>query len=410
MPATTFDYKARDVNGKLLKGQVQAEDMALVTEALRQKNLIPISITPVSRLRGDINIPGLGGRVDLKEVAVMSRQFATMVDSGLTLVRSLGVLAEQSEDKVLAQVLNEVRQDVEQGASLSAAISKHPKVFSNLYVAMVRAGEAGGNLDAVLGRLATTIEKQVELRRTVKSAMMYPLVVVIVVAVIVIAMLTFIVPVFVKLFKQLKASLPGPTQVIVNISNILTSVYVLVVIAVVVAGIFAFRRWVKTESGRTTVDALKLKFPILGKVVHKAALARFTNTLSSLVSSGVPIVESLEIVAETAGNKIIENALRDAREGIRNGKPLAMMLQEHPVMPGMVTQMIDTGEQTGALDTLLQKIADFYDAEVKATVDSLTSILEPLLIVIIGAVVGSIIVCLYLPMFDYIKHVNSAGA
>jgi type IV pilus assembly protein PilC len=309
----------------------------------------------------------------------------------------------------LAQVLNEVRQDVEQGASLSAAISKHPKVFSNLYVAMVRAGEAGGNLDAVLGRLATTIEKQVELRRTVKSAMMYPLVVVIVVAVIVIAMLTFIVPVFVKLFKQLKASLPGPTQVIVNISNILTSVYVLVVIAVVVTGIFAFRRWVKTESGRTTVDALKLKFPILGKVVHKAALARFTNTLSSLVSSGVPIVESLEIVAETAGNKIIENALRDAREGIRNGKPLAMMLQEHPVMPGMVTQMIDTGEQTGALDTLLQKIADFYDAEVKATVDSLTSILEPLLIVIIGTVVGGIIVCLYLPMFDYIKHVNSAG-
>lgn len=405
-----FAYKAKDASGRTISGKTVADDMSLVAAGLKDKGFVPVSITPVSSFSKEITLPGfLGGKVDIKELAIVSRQFATMVDSGLTLVRALGVLAEQTEDRILAKTLAEVKSDVEQGASLSAALAKHPKVFSDLYVAMIRSGEAGGNLDQVLTRLSTTLEKQVELRRTVKSAMTYPVVVVVVVFIIVTAMLVFIVPTFNKLFAQLHAKLPTPTQVVVSVSQIVSSIYALVLVAAVVVAVLAFRQWIKTDMGRLTFDTAKLKIPILGKVVHKAALARFTNTLSSLVSSGVPIVDALDIVADTAGNRVIEIALREAREGIRNGRPLAMMLAEHPVMPGMVTQMIDTGEQTGALDTLLQKVADFYDAEVKATVDALTSILEPILIVIIGTVVGGIVICLYLPMFDYIKAVQKLG-
>jgi type IV pilus assembly protein PilC len=408
--AKEFAYKAKDPSGKTISGKTTADDMSLVAAGLKDKGLIPISITPVSGISKELTLPGfLGGKVDLKELAIVSRQFATMVDSGLTLVRALGVLAEQTEDRILATTLAQVRGDVEQGASLSAALAKHPKVFSDLYVAMIRAGEAGGNLDQVLTRLSTTLEKQVELRRTVKSAMTYPVVVVCVVFIIVTAMLVFIVPTFSKLFAQLHARLPAPTQFVVDVSHIVASVYAIVLVAAVVVVVVLFRQWIKTDVGRLTFDTAKLKIPILGKVVHKASLARFTNTLASLVSSGVPIVDALDIVADTSGNRVIELALRDAREGIRNGRPLAMMLAEHPVMPGMVTQMIDTGEQTGSLDVLLQKIADFYDAEVKATVDALTSILEPILIVIIGAVVGGIVICLYLPMFDYIKAVQNLG-
>lgn len=408
--AKEFSYKAKDPTGKILSGRTEAEDMALVAASLKGKGLIPISITPVSSFGKDIQIPFFGNKVDLKELSNVSRQFATMVDSGLTLVRSLGILAQQTEDKVLAKVLAEVRTDVEQGASLSAALSKHPKVFSDLYVAMVRAGEVGGNLDLVLTKLATTLEKQVELRRTVKSAMTYPVVVVCVVVLVVIAMMIVIVPIFAKLFKSLNAPLPLPTQVVVDISHIIASVYALVVVAVIVVGVVVLRRIVKTKKGKYVFDTIKLKIPIFGRVIHHAVIARFTSTLSSLVTSGVPIIEALDIVAETAGNAIVEEALREAREGIRNGRSLALLLAEYSVMPAMVTQMIDTGEQTGALDSLLQRVADFYDAEVKATVDSLSSIIEPLLIVIIGVIVGGIVICLYLPMFYYIKAIQNGGA
>ncbi len=410
MAQSNFDYKARDRSGKLVKGKIQADDMALVSSTLREKGFIPISITPSSNMSADIKIPGLTDRVNLKAVSVMSRQFATMVDSGLTLVRSISVLADQTEDKNLASILHQVQADIEQGASLSSALLKHPKAFSTLYCAMVRAGEIGGNLDSVLNKLATTVEKQVELRRIVRSAMSYPVVVLGVVMLIFFAMMLFIVPIFKKLFAQINAPLPGPTLLLVTISNAMLSIWALVFLAAIIAVIVAFIRWHRTENGQVTVDKIKLRLPIFGKLAHKAALARFTSTLSSLVSSGVPLVEALEIVADTAGNKVVEKAIRDSREGIRNGRPLAAMLAEHDVMPSMVTHLIDTGEQTGALDALLEKIAEFYDNEVRASVESLTSILEPLLIVIIGGMVGFIVISLYMPMFSFIKDMQKQGA
>ncbi len=407
MPTTSFDYKARDASGKVIKGHFDASDMKVVSASLRDKGLVPISIVPTSKLGGDLHIPGLTDRISIKAVSVMSRQFATMVDSGLTIVRAIGVLAEQTEDKALAVVLMAVRQDVEQGTALSAALAKHPKAFSPLYVAMVRAGEIGGNLDGVLLKLSTTIEKQVELRRTIKSAMSYPVVVLCVVVLIFFGMMIFIVPIFKKLFLQIKAPLPAPTLLLVDISNALLSIWAVVILACIVGCVVAFVKWAHTDSGKMTVDKVKLRLPVFGKLVHKSALARFTSTLSSLVTSGVPLVEALDIVADTAGNKVVERALRDCREGIRNGKPLAATLAQHSVMPSMVTHMIDTGEQTGALDALLEKVAEFYESEVAAMVDSLTSILEPLMIVFIGGMVGFIVISLYLPMFSFIKDMNN---
>jgi type IV pilus assembly protein PilC len=408
--ATTYEFKARDKTGKLVKGKIDAEEISTVSNTLRERGIVPISITPVSKFGGDINIPGITDRVAIKSVAVMSRQFATMVDSGLTLVRSISVLAEQTEDKNLAKILKAVRHDIEEGATLSSAMAKHPKAFSTLYVAMIRAGEIAGNLDLVLGRLAGTVEKQVELRRTIRSAMTYPVVVVCVVVGIFFFLMIVIVPIFAKLFAQIGAKLPPPTQFLVFISNLILSVEFVAVVAVIIILIFAFVRYYRTEQGRNVIDKLKLRIPIFGKLIHKSSLARVTSTLSALVIAGVPLVEALEISADTAGNKVVEHALRDAREGVRNGRSLSSTLSEHDVMPAIVTHMVDTGEQTGALDALLEKIAEFYSAEVSAAVDALTSILEPLLIVFIGGIVGFIVVSLYLPMFSFYSALNGQTA
>jgi type IV pilus assembly protein PilC len=405
--AETFTYKVRDRAGKVLEGQLEADSAQLVVSKLRSMGYTPIDIQQQQskQLQREIKIPGLSDRVKLKEVAVFSRQFATMINSGLSLLRSLSILAEQTENKELARVANEVRLDVEKGASLSQALSRHPKVFNRLYIAMVRAGEIGGVLDSVLVRLADTIEKQVELRRKVKSAMTYPAVVAFLVLVIVTAMLLFIIPMFENLYNELGGTLPVPTRLLISVSQFLRKFWWLI-FGLEAAAIIFFRRWINSEEGRKKWDALKLRVPIFGALVRKTALARFARTLSALVRSGVPILESLDIVAETSGNHVVATAVRDTQQAVKAGEPLARRLEDHPVFPPMVVQMMAVGEETGALDEMLDKIADFYDQEVEATVDALTSLIEPLLIVVMGVAVGGMVIALYMPMFNIIKLIK----
>jgi len=403
----TFSYKVRDKSGKLVEGQLEAENAQLVVSKLRSMGYVPIEIeqqggTSLSR---DLKIPFLSDRIKIKDVSVFSRQFATMISSGLSMLRSLYILAEQTESKPLAAVVNQVRLDVERGASLSAALAKHPKAFNRLYVAMVRAGEAGGVLDSVLQRLATTIEKQVELRRKVKSAMTYPAVVSLLVLLLVTAMLLFVIPMFENIYGSLGGELPKPTQILINISNVVRKWW-FVVFAVEAAIVFAFRKWINSEEGRKRWDTIKLKIPVFGQLAKKTALARFGRTLSALVRSGVPILESLDIVAETSGNWVVSNAVRDTQQQVKRGEPLSKRLEEHDVFPPMVVQMMTVGEETGALDEMLDKIADFYDQEVEATVNALTSLIEPILIVVMGVVIGGMIIALYLPMFDVINLIQ----
>ena len=406
--ALTFDYKVRDKSGKLIEGKLEGDSLPLVVGRLREMGYLPVTVTPVSGggLKREIMIPGFTDRIKGKEVAVFTRQFATMVDSGLSISRSLAVLASQIENKYLAQKVQEVREDVEAGMSLSAAMAKHPKVFDSLYVSMVQAGEIGGSIDTVLKNTADQLEKQVELNRKIKGAMTYPIVVVSVIGLIFIAMMTLIVPVFKKLFKSLGGKLPLPTQIMIDISNTLLSWKILAVLVLLGVGIVAFRRWIKTEAGRMKWDRFKMRPPVFGALTHKAALSRFSATLSSLLSAGVPAMEALEIVAAAAGNVVVAEATLQIKAAIREGKPFSEPMRQNEVFPALIVSMVEVGEQTGALDDMLLKVSDFYMGEVDQTVDNLTSILEPFLIVVMGAVVGSIIISLYLPMFDYIKLVH----
>jgi type IV pilus assembly protein PilC len=409
--ALTFDYKVRDRSGHLVEGQLEGDSLSLVVSKLREMGYLPIAVTPKSKvdMNREIHIPWLSKRIKLAELAVATRQLATMVDSGLSVVRSLSILAGQVENKELARVLGEVRLDVERGSSLSAACAKHPKVFSRLFVTMVQAGEAGGTLEKVLMDLAAAMEKQAALMRKVRSAMTYPSVVLSVMVVIFLALLIFIVPVFKNLFTSLHATLPAPTLLIIKISSIVLSPWAVVVVAVVVAGVVAVRKWIKTPQGRAKWDALKLRPPIFGPLMHKVSLARFSATFSSLVSSGVPILEALDIVTETCGNVVVGEVLQKAKVGVREGRSLADSLRDNEeVIPSLVVQMIEVGEQTGALDAMLAKVAQFYDGEVETTVNNLTSLLEPMLTVVMGAGVGTMVICMYLPMFDYIKHIPTS--
>jgi len=406
--AITFDYKVRDRTGNLVEGQLEGDSLTLVVGKLREMGYLPIAVTPKSKTRvnKDITIPGLSNRVKLTEIAVATRQLATMIDSGLSVVRSLSILATQIDNKELGRILGEVRLDVERGSSLSAACAKYPKIFSPLFITMVQAGEAGGHLDAVLLDLASTMEKQAVLRRTVRSAMTYPIVVMSVMVLIFLALLIFIVPVFQKLFTSLHAKLPLPTQVVIGASKIILSVWSVLILAIIITGVVLFKRWIQTDNGRLKWDAFKLRPPIFGELIHKVALARFSHTFASLIQAGVPILESLDIVSETAGNRIVADALLDAKAGVREGRALADTLREHDeIIPTLVTQMVEVGEQTGALDAMLHKVGQFYDGEVETTVNNLTSMLEPLLTVVMGAGVGVMVVSMYLPMFSYIKHI-----
>lgn len=406
--ALTFDYKVRDRGGNLVQGQLEGDSLSLVVSKLREMGYMPIAVTPKSKVnvRKDINIPGLSNRVKLAEVAVATRQFATMVDSGLSVVRALGILSGQVENKELGRVLAEVRLDVERGSALSGAFAKHPKVFSRLFVTMVQAGEAGGTLETVLTDLAATMEKQAVLVRKVKSAMTYPIVVMSVMVVIFLALLIFIVPTFKKLFTSLHATLPAPTLIILKISSIILSPAAILVVLAIVGGVIGVRKWIGTENGRAKWDAFKLRPPIFGPLIHKVSLARLSATLASLVQSGVPIMESLDIVSETAGNKTVGDVLQKAKAGVREGRSLADSLRGYDeIIPPLLVQMIEVGEQTGALDSMLAKVAQFYDGEVETTVSNLTSMLEPLLTVVMGAGVGIMVISMYLPMFTYIKHI-----
>ncbi len=410
--ALTFDYKVRDRSGGLVEGQLDGDSMALVVKRLRDMGYMPISVTPKSSvsLKTEIRIPGLTDRVKLREIAVFTRQLATMVDSGLSVVRSLSILAAQVENPELAKILISVRLDLEHGSSLSAACAKHPKAFSHLYCTLIEAGEAGGNLDEVLGRLAATIENQAQLNRTIRSAMTYPAVVLSVMVIIFTAMLIFIVPVFKNLFAELGGKLPFPTLVLIKVSQTITSIWALLIIAIIVGGVFALRKWISTDEGRRKWDKLLLKPPVFGPLFHKLALARATMTLASLISSGVPILEALDLCSTVSGNRTVGDVLIEAKNGVREGRPLADPLREHEdAIPILVTQMVEVGEQTGALDNMLQKVAEFYDQEVQVTVKNLTSLLEPILTIIMGIGVGAMVICLYLPMFDYIKLVPNGG-
>jgi len=400
--ALTFDYKVRDKGGELVEGQLDGDSMALVVRRLREMGYMPISVTPKSavNLKTEIKIPGLSDRIKLREIAVMTRQLSTMVDSGLSVVRSLGILGTQVENPELARILTQVRLDLEHGSSLSVACAKHPKAFSKLYCTLLQAGEVGGNLDEVLLSLADAIEKQAQLNRTIKSAMTYPAVVLSVMLLIFSAMIIFIVPVFQGLFKSLGGTLPLPTQILIKISDIMTSAWVLLIIAMVVGAIVGVKKWIATENGRRIWDRWMLKPPVFGQLFHKVALARVTNTLGSLIGSGVPILEALDISAETAGNVTIGDVLRKAKNGVREGRPLADPLREHEdIIPSLMVQMIEVGEQTGVLDGMLHKVAAFYDQEVEATTESLTALIEPLMIAFLGGIIGSMIVALYMPIF-----------
>jgi type IV pilus assembly protein PilC len=406
VPAT-FTYKVRDGAGKVVEGQLEAENATLVVDKLRSMGYTPISVNERTgrSFNADVSIPGLTHRVKLKDVAVMSRQFATMINSGLSILRALSILAQQTENRELARMVGEARLDVERGSSLSAALGRHPKAFSRLYVAMVRSGETSGTLDSVLVRLADTIEKQVELRRKVKSAMTYPIMVAIVVFVIAMFMLLFIVPQFDAIYKSLGGELPTPTKILLKISSIVRTFFpVLILLGAI--GAFLLRRWINTENGRAKWDQFKLRVPIFGGLARKTALARFSRTLASLTRAGVPILESLEIVAETSGNVVVADAVYDTQRAVKGGDSLARPLEQHEVFPPMVVQMMAVGEETGALDEMLDKIAEFYEQEVEATVDALTSLIEPVLIVVMGVVVGGMIISLYLPLFNIIKLIK----
>jgi type IV pilus assembly protein PilC len=406
MSATTYAYKVRDRGGKILEGTLDGDSQNAIVGRLREMGYTPLQIVERKEALGkkEITLPWKKG-IKSKEVAVMSRQFATMINSGLSLLRALNILSEQTENTRFAAILADVRADVEKGQSLSVAMAKHPKAFGRLYISMIRAGETGGVLDQTLLKLAETLEKEVELRHKIKSAMTYPVVVACLVAVIFSAMLLFVVPTFKNLYKDLGGVLPLPTRILIGASDIAKK-YFLIWLTLASTAIWLLKRFKKTDAGRAKWDALKLKLPIFGKLVHKTALSRYSRTLSSLMRSGVPILQALDIVKETVNNTVVANAVTEVQTAVKEGSSMTKPLERSEVFPAMVVQMMAVGEETGALDTMLDKIADFYDQEIDATVSALTSLIEPLLIVIMGGGVGAMVVALYMPMFQIINLVK----
>jgi type IV pilus assembly protein PilC len=407
MATATFEYKVRDKSGTVKTGTLDAESPAVVASKLKSMGYAPISITQANTgMNKELKIPGFGKpKVKLKDLAVFARQFATMVNSGLSLLRALNILVDQTENKELARVLGEVRNEIEVGNSLSQGMAKFPEVFPPLMVNMCRAGEVGGFLDTVMLQIASNYEAEVRLRGKVKAAMTYPVVVLCIALVAVVGMLLFIVPTFAGLFKSLGGTLPLPTRVLVALSAGL-KVGIIPFIIVVVVLVQVWKKNKRKVGVRNVVDPLKLKIPVFGDLFQKIALTRFARNLGTMMQAGVPILQSLDIVAETTGNIVLEHATRAVQESVRTGESLARPLTDHPVFPPMVVQMMAVGEDTGALDTMLMKIAEFYDQEVESTTESLTALIEPLMIAFLGGIIGSMIVALYMPIFkifDLIK-------
>jgi type IV pilus assembly protein PilC len=394
----SFEYSVRNKQGKLVKGKLDAPNEAALVQKLRGMGYAPLTVKQTnSGLTMEIKLPG-SDKVGLKDLAIMSRQFATMIDSGLSLMRALSILAEQTESIGLAKTLGEVRTDVEGGAALSTAMAKHPRVFPPLMINMCRAGEVGGFLDKVLLQIAENMEAEVKLRAKIKSAMTYPVVVFIIAIIAVVGMLLFIVPVFTKMFASLGGELPAPTKALVFLSSLMKIAAPIGVVAAIPLWI-GWGRIKNEERVRRFVDPLKLKVPIFGNLFAKVAISRFTRNLGTMLHAGVPILRSLEIVGEASGNIVIRDAARAVEESVRRGESLAGPLAEHKVFPPMVVQMLAVGEDTGAMDTMLYKISDFYDQEVEATTEALTSIIEPLMIAVLGSIIGGMIIALYMPIF-----------
>jgi type IV pilus assembly protein PilC len=400
MAATiTFQYSVRDRGGKLVSGKMDGDSQAAVVQKLKGMGYAPVSISQANAgVSREIKLPRLGAKVKLRDLAIFGRQFATMINSGLSLLRALTILEEQTESKELAKILTEVRQDVETGQSLSSALSKHPDVFPPLMVNMCRAGEVGGFLDEVMLQIAENYEAEVKLRSKIKSAMTYPVVVFCIAILAVIGMLLFIVPVFAGIFSTLGGELPAPTRVLVSLSHMLRTFFPLFLVAVI-AGFVTWSRVKHKENVRRVVDPLKLRLPVFGSLFQKIAISRFARNLGTMMHSGVPILQSLDIVADTTGNTVVGDAVREIQDSVRNGESMSGPLANHPVFPPMVVQMMAVGEDTGALDAMLHKISEFYDQEVEATTEALTALIEPLMIAFLGAVIGSMIIALYMPIF-----------
>ena len=397
-----FEYTARSQTGQIQKGQMDVATKDDVTAYLRKNRLIMVSVREQPK---QIKFSMGGGRIKTRDIVIFTRQFATMINAGLPLVQSLNILAAQTENKALAEVTRSVVYDVESGNTLADAFSKHPKAFSALYVNMVAAGEAGGILDTILLRLATFLEKNDALVRKVKGAMIYPGVIISVAMVAIVILLIFVIPTFQSMFASANMELPLPTRIVIGMSNFLTHFW-WAILAVIGGAVFAIRSYYGSSSGRLQIDAMLLKAPVLGDVIRKSAVSRFTRTLGTLVSSGVSILEGLEITAKTAGNQVVHNAVMESRQSIAGGETIAAPLEKSKVFPPMVISMIAVGEQTGGLDEMLTKIADFYDEEVDVAVSALLSLMEPAMIVVLGVIVGGMVIAMYLPIFDMMNTVQ----
>ncbi|MGH7255054.1 MAG: type II secretion system F family protein [Nitrospirales bacterium] len=399
----TFSYVGRTRQGTVKKGELVARTRDEAAEVLRKQNIVVTNLLEKAAAGGDwknIEI-SIGNPISDKDIVVFTRQFATMINAGLPLIQCLDILSAQTENKIFARHIGQVKVDVEGGATFADALKKHPKVFDELYVNMVHAGEVGGLLDTILQRLAKHIEKAMKLKSKIKSAMVYPLSIVGVALIVITVLMIWVIPIFAKMFAEMsggKATLPGPTQIVIDTSNFMQDNILYIVIGTI-ALVVALKRYYKTPGGRLVMDRMALKLPVLGNLIRKASVAKFTRTLGTLITSGVPILDGLAITAKTAGNKVVEQTIMQARASISEGKTVAEPLAKGDVFPKMVTHMIAVGETTGALDAMLGKIADFYDDEVDSAVDALTALLEPMMMVVLGTIIGFIVIAMYLPIF-----------
>ena len=393
----TYVWSGRTRDGQRQKGELAAKSKDEVISIMRKQNIMVTSVAARAK-KLSINLPFLKPKASDKDIAIFTRQFATMIDAGLPLVQCLDILSKQADNKAFAAVINEIRQDVEAGSTYADSLKKHPTVFGDLYANMVAAGELGGILDTILNRLSKYIEKNIKLKRQVKAALFYPSTIVAVAFIVIIVLLVYVIPIFAKMFTDFGGTLPAPTRMVIGASDFMRS-NILIIIGIMAAVIIGARKYYKTQNGRLVIDSIVLRMPVFGMLARKIAVAKFTRTLGTLISSGVPILDGLDIVAKTSGNKVVEKAIYATRQSISEGKTLSEPLEASKVFPPMVVQMIGVGETTGALDAMLSKIADFYDDEVDSTVGILTSLLEPILMIFLGIVIGFIVVAMYLPIF-----------
>jgi type IV pilus assembly protein PilC len=394
-----FAWEGKTRSGQAQKGEMEAPNETAVAAALRRQGVMPGKIKAAGKgLDMEIKLPGFGGKITTKDLVIFTRQFATMIDAGLPLVQCLDILGRQQEKKIFKDILVQVKESVESGSTFAEALKRHPKAFDNLFVNLVAAGEVGGILDTILNRLAAYLEKAQKLKQQVKSAMTYPTTIVGIALVVISVILIFVIPAFEKMFADFGQALPLPTQVVINLSNFVQDYIVAIILGIIIL-IFAVKKIYATDKGHDFIDDKLLKLPIFGILLRKVAVAKFTRTLGTMISSGVPILDGLEIVAKTAGNRTIEKAIYRVKQSISEGKTIAEPLEKSGVFPPMVCQMIAVGEQSGSIDTMLNKIADFYDDEVDDAVGNLTAMMEPMLMLFLGTTVGGLVIAMYLPIF-----------